>query len=141
MFFQFIFTQLVTFVDKYFFMKKPILFFAFVILTSFSIQTAQSQEKKTDNQLVEELIAKKKKFNKDFGYGFRIQLYNGYEVEAKKTRAKFRIEFPKIQTYLTYVSPEWKIQVGTYKTKLEADRALLKIKKEFDGAIVVPLGK
>ena len=91
--------------------------------------------------MINELIAKKKEFNKDFKHGYRIQLYNGFEVEAKKTEAKFRIEFPEILTYLLYRQPEWKIQVGTYKTKLEADRALLGIKKEFPEAIVVPLGK
>lgn len=100
-----------------------------------------AQEEKTENERIEEFINKKKDFNKEFGYGFRIQLYNGFEVEAKKTRAKFRIEFPEIKTYLVYRQPEWKIQVGTYKTKLEADRALLDIKKEFGNAIVVPLGK
>jgi len=107
----------------------------------FSVQTFYAQEQKTDNQLIEEFINKKKDFNKEFGYGFRIQLYNGFEVEAKKTRAKFRLEFPDIKTYLVYRQPEWKIQVGTYKTKLEADRALLEIKREFRSAIVVPLGK
>jgi hypothetical protein len=100
-----------------------------------------AQEDKTENQRIQEFIDKKKDFNKEFGYGFRIQLYNGFEVEAKKTRAKFRIEFPEIKTYLVYRQPEWKIQVGTYKTKLEADRALLEIKKDFGNAIVVPLGK
>jgi len=99
------------------------------------------QEKKSDTQLVNELITKKKDFNKEFKYGYRIQLYNGFEVEAKKTQAKFRIEFPDIRTHIVYRQPEWKIQVGTYKTKLEADRALLAIKKEFSEAIVVPLGK
>ena len=101
----------------------------------------EMQEKKSDTQLVNEFITKKKDFNKEFKYGYRIQLYNGFEVEAKKTQAKFRIEFPDIQTHIVYRQPEWKIQVGTYKTKLEADRALLAIKKEFSGAIVVPLGK
>lgn len=100
-----------------------------------------SQEQKTDNQLIEEFIEKKKEFNKEFGYGYRIQLYNGFEIEAKKTKEKFKIEFPDIKTYIVYRQPEWKIQVGTYKTKLEADRALLEIKKEFGSAIVVPLGK
>lgn len=105
---------------------------------------AFSQEKKTDNQLVEEFISKKKNFNKEFGYGFRIQLYNGFETEAKKTRAKFRIEFPEIKTYLVYRQPEWKIQIGLYKTQLEADRAIneLELKRKFGtGVIVVPLGK
>ena len=122
-------------------MKKRFPFLLFFALFFFSIHISFGQEKKTENQLIEEFIDKKKDFNKDFGYGFRIQLYNGFEVEAKTTRAKFRIEFPEIKTYLVYRQPEWKIQVGTYKTKLEADRALLEIKREFSGAIVVPLGK
>ena len=116
----------------------------FLAVSYLSIQQLEAQEQKTDNQLIEELVSKKKEFNKKFGYGFRIQLYAGFEVEAKKTRAKFRIEFPEIKTYLMYRQPEWKIQVGTYKTKLEADRALndLQLKKKFgSGVIVVPLGK
>ena len=107
----------------------------------YSFESSYAQDKKTDNQLINELVSKKKSFNKEFGYGYRIQLYNGFEVEAKKTRAKFRLDFPEIQTYLIYRQPEWKIQVGVYKTKLEADRALLTIKKKHESAIVIPLGK
>ena len=47
------------------------------------------------------------------GIGYRIQLYNGSEKRAKTIRAKFRIEFPSIETYLKYNAPEWKIQVGS----------------------------
>ena len=122
-------------------MKNRTVLFSFLLLGVLSFQASYSQEQKTDNELVTEFISKKKIFNSTFGYGFRIQLYNGFEVEAKKIRAKFRLEFPKIRTHLTYSPPEWKIQVGTYKTKLEADRALLEIKKEFSSAIVIPLGK
>lgn len=106
-----------------------------------SNQSIFAQELKADNLLIEEFIEKKKEFNKEFGYGYRIQLYNGFEVEAKKVKEKFKIDFPDIKTYVVYRQPEWKIQVGTYKTKLEADRALLEIKKDFLSAIVVPLGK
>ena len=109
-----------------------------------SFQSVYSQDQKTDNELISDLISKKKDFNKKFGYGFRIQLYNGFEVEAKKMEAKFRIEFPEIKTYLSYRQPEWIIQIGLYKTQLEADRALndLELKRKFGaGVIVVPLGK
>jgi len=54
---------------------------------------------------------------------------------------KFKIDFPEIKTYLVYRQPEWKIQVGFYKTKLEADRALLDLKRKYGSAIVIPLGK
>lgn len=99
------------------------------------------QETKTEQEYIQDLIAKKRAFNQENGYGFRIQLYNGLETESKKIKSKFEVEFPEIQTYLTYQSPEWKIQIGLYRTRLEADRALLQYKKKFSGAIVVPIGK
>jgi hypothetical protein len=40
-----------------------------------------------------------------------------------------------------YNSPEWKVQVGNYKTKLEADKDLIKFQKKITGIIVVPMGK
>lgn len=122
-------------------MKKHIFLFSFLVMGFFSLQTSYAQEQKTDNELISDFISKKRSFNKEFGYGFRIQLYNGFEVEAKKTRAKFRLDFPEIETYIVYRQPEWKIQVGVYKTKLEADRALSAIKRKYDSAIVIPLGK
>ena len=91
--------------------------------------------------MINELIEKKRSFNKEFGYGFRIQLYNGFEVEAKKLDAKFRYDFPDTKTYLLYEQPEWKIQVGYFKTRILADRFLIKLKKKYRDAIVVPLGK
>ena len=122
-------------------MKNRFVFLVFLSLFVLCSGALSAQEKKTDNQLISEFITKKRNFNQEFGYGYRIQLYNGFEVEAKKTRAKFRLDFPKVQTFLLYSQPEWKTQVGNYKTKLEADRALLDIKKKYESAIVIPLGK
>jgi len=52
-----------------------------------------------------------------------------------------KVEFPDRSSKLVYNSPEWKVQVGTYKTKLEADKDLIKFQKKFTGIIVVPMGK
>ena len=54
---------------------------------------------------------------------------------------KFESDFPDIETHIEYRQPEWKIQVGFYKTKLEADRALLSFKRKYKSAIVITLGK
>ena len=122
-------------------MKKTVIISCLFFVGFLTSQTIYSQSKKSDSTLINELISKKRSFNKEFGYGFRIQLYNGYETEAKKTETKFKINFPEIKTYLLYRQPEWKIQVGFYKTKLEADRALLDLKRKYGSAIVIPLGK
>jgi hypothetical protein len=122
-------------------MKKTVIISCLFFVGFLTSQTIYSQSKKSDSTLINELISKKRSFNKEFGYGFRIQLYNGLETEAKKTETKFKIDFPEIKTYLLYRQPEWKIQVGFYKTKLEADRALLDLKRKYGSAIVIPLGK
>jgi len=122
-------------------MKKTVIISCLFFVSFLTSQTIYSQSIKPDSVLINELISKKRSFNKEFGYGFRIQLYNGLETEAKKTETKFKIDFPEIKTYLLYRQPEWKIQVGFYKTKLEADRALLDLMRKYGSAIVIPLGK
>lgn len=109
--------------------------FLFFCVQVFS-QNSTNQSKEITN-----LIAKKRNFNKKYGYGYRIQLYNGGEQQARKMRAKFRVTFPGNKIKLVYKSPEWKVQVGDYKTKLEADRDLIKFREKFSGIIVVPMGK
>lgn len=100
-----------------------------------------SQSQNNDNEKIESLIAKKRAYNKRYGSGFRIQLYNGSETSAKQIRAKFRVLHNKVSTYLKFDSPDWKVHIGNYKTKLEADKALLLFKDDFTSAIVIPLKK
>jgi hypothetical protein len=95
---------------------------------------AQSERSKIDR-----LIEQKRDFNKNNRSStvFKIQLFNGNEKEALEIREKFEEEFPDYKTILLYRAPEWKTQVGMFKTRLEADKVLLKIRKEFPGAIVL----
>lgn len=98
-----------------------------------------AQENYTDNKEIISLIEKKRNYNKHNGSGYRIQLYNGLEKKAKSLRYRFQVEYPGVYTKMKYDQPDWKAQVGNYKTKLQADRALNKIREKFNGAIIVPL--
>ncbi len=100
-----------------------------------------AQEQNNDNEKIKSIISKKRAFNKHFGFGYRIQLYNGNERRAKSIKSRFGIEFPNVYSRLKYDTPEWKVQVGNYKTKLEADKAMVLFQKEFTGIIVIPMGK
>ena len=122
-------------------MKNSVLKVCIILVVFLTTKPSFSQSEKSDNTLINELISKKRSFNKEFSYGFRIQLYNGIETVARKTMRKFNYDFPEIKTHLIYRQPEWKIQVGFYNTILEADRALLNFKRKYKSAIVIPLGK
>lgn len=85
------------------------------------------------------VIAKKRAYNKEKEIkGFKIQIFNGSEQGAYNTRDKFSTLFPDDDIKIQFSSPEWKVQVGNYLTRLEADRELLKIKDDFPNAIVLP---
>lgn len=118
----------------------------FIVITFLTVlftanYSAFSQNKTTKSAEIKSIISKKRSFNKEFGFGYRIQLYNGNEQQARKFRARFNIEFPENSSKLVYNAPEWKVQVGLYKTKLEADKDLIKFQEKFSGIIVVPMGK
>ncbi len=97
-----------------------------------------SQYKSIENENINSLLEKKRKYNRENGIGFSIQLYNGSEIIARRIKQNFTIKFPGQRSELKYEEPDWKVKVGRYYTKLQADRALNKIREQFSGAIIIP---
>ena len=113
--------------------KLNILLFSVLTILLFNSFDGFSQ------QTINKLIEQKRAFNKTTKTitNFKIQLYNGNEQRVYTVRNNFSSAFPNIQYTISYDAPEWKIQVGNFKTRLEADRTLLLIKEQFSGAIVI----
>ena len=122
-------------------MKSTYISLLFLIVLLTTSYSGYSQNTTNKSREIESIISKKRSFNNTFGFGYRIQLYNGSEQKARKFKALFNIEFPGNFSKLVYNAPEWKVQVGNYKTKLEADKYLIKFQEKFSGIIVVPMGK
>ena len=117
-------------------MKNKTAFVSIICVLFIGIISVNGQNTTSDE--VKSLIKKKIQYNKKNGFGFRIQLDNGNETTVKTTQKKFRLEYPTIKTYILFESPEWKVQIGDYKTRLEADKVLNEIKLNFPLAIIVP---
>jgi len=79
------------------------------------------------------LLRLKKQVNRT-EVNYKIQIYNGNYAGVEKARTEFRTSFSDWTTSVKFETPNYKIWVGNFKTKLEADRALLKIKKKFNNA-------
>lgn len=122
-------------------MKNSIILFLFLAFSFLTTTVSNAQNNTNASESVRKLIAKKRAFNKKYGYGYRIQLYYGNETKARSTQSKFKVLFPLIYTKLVYNQPNWKVLVGNYKTKLEADKALMSFSEKFSGLIAIPLGK
>jgi len=71
--------------------------------------------------------------------GYRIQVYFGTQrSKANEIRALFNTHYPDIQASVSYSQPNFKVRAGDFRTRLEAQKHLIDVEKNFPGAFVVP---
>ena len=98
---------------------------------------------------IEQLLQKNKQIYYEKGgiEGFCIQIYSGdSREECQKIKYQFMKIFPEITTiYYERVSPNWKVRIGKYRTRLEAKKLQSIIRKVYPGSyiteIIVPFGE
>jgi hypothetical protein len=73
--------------------------------------------------------------------GFRIQLFsdsgNNSKNKAQSVYDEFQSRFPGIGVYLTFKSPNYKIRVGDFRTKLDAQRFLIELTADYPNAFII----
>ena len=109
-----------------------------IVLTMFTMSNILAQEgvvTVNQDREIDELLKLKKEVNRT-EYNYKIQIYNGNRTGAENARLEFRKSFSDWSTNMKYETPHYKIWVGNFKTHLEADRALLKVKKKFGNAFI-----
>ena len=114
----------------------------FLVITLFTLSSISAQEGVVtidSSQEVKSLVEKKITYNTtdNRSKNYRIQLFYGSENGAISTQNKFRSIFPNTSCSLEFDSPNWKVKVGNYKTRLIADKHLQEIIMEFGDAIVM----
>jgi hypothetical protein len=114
------------------------LFFALSQFVAFG-QSKEGEVRIQTSAHVDQMLAQKKEYNKTIEsyQGFKIQIYYGSEKKCYEVQEDFKMIYPDIATAVIFSTPQWKLQVGNYRTRLEADNAIVNIKKEYPGAIVL----
>ena len=82
---------------------------------------------------VSRLMAIKKEIHKAQS-NIKIQIYSGSRRNAEAKLMQFNLDFPEISTVMVYETPNYKIWSGDFRTQLEADRALIKVRKIYKEA-------
>lgn len=71
--------------------------------------------------------------------GFRIQIYfGGIRQKAAEVKMSFISRYPDVPAYLSYQQPNFKVRVGDYKTRYEAQKYLKEFKNYFESSFIVP---
>ena len=92
-------------------------------------------EKKNEkiDLLIEDYI-ENRKYN-----GYRIQIFSSSNnrLDAVKAKSEFLREFPEIKSYLVYQAPNYKVRVGDFLDRLEANKQLILIQETFPNAFLI----
>ncbi|MEN8123564.1 MAG: SPOR domain-containing protein [Bacteroidota bacterium] len=119
----------------------PFIYISLYLFFSYSGLAQQTSGKVTVKTTsdIDRVISKKKAFNKSIKTmdGYKIQLFFGVEKKAYEAEDEFSSLFPDIPVKIIFSSPDWKVQAGNFMNRLDADRALIDIKNDFPGAIVL----
>lgn len=72
--------------------------------------------------------------------GFRIRIYISSSPSAREesleTLLRFNRRYPYIQAYRSYTSPNFKVSVGNFRTRVDAEILLREIQEEFPDAFI-----
>ncbi len=62
-------------------------------------------------------------------YGYRVQAYFGTDrKEAYKIQAKLKQSYPDFETYISYNLPNYRIKIGDFRNRLEAEKLLSQLR-------------
>jgi len=125
-------------------MKYKVLIFS--LLFSFFTEKGLAQNAQVtlkEDPKMSQLLSLKKEMEKDnkFADGYTIQLYYGEKNRANAIIRKYRNTYTAWSAAIKYETPNYKVWVGNYNSRLEANRALLEIKKTFSDAFMLPKRK
>lgn len=117
-------------------------FVLFLLFSNFYSLFAQ-EIRLTQDPKIEQLLAEKRKVNASITINnqFKIQIYNGSSEESKKILIQFKKENKNYDATIVFSTPIYKVWIGNFKTRIEAERNLNILKKKYPSAIIIKPNK
>ena len=114
----------------------------FFILSSFLCLSSRAQDGKTNVSVdpkIDQLLKEKRKLNTGLflNEAYKIQIFYGNSEESKKKLQEFKREFKDLDGTIIFNSPNYKVWIGNFKTRIEVERAMLDIKKKYPTALII----
>jgi len=118
-------------------LSKTYIYLSIIIfLTSLNISAQEGTVTINQDREIEELLEIKKSIETTSNR-YKIQIYSGLSRSAAElARSEFNENYSDWPTSIEFETPNFKIWVGDFRNRLDADRALIRIKKTFINAFI-----
>jgi uncharacterized protein YxjI len=97
----------------------------------------------TQDVKFEQILNDKRKINSSITVNdrYKIQIYNGESETAKKTLTDFRKDYKNFDGTIVFSTPTYKVWIGNFKSRIEAERNLAEVKKKYTNAFLIKPNK
>jgi hypothetical protein len=119
--------------------KKYILSLLFVGLSTHYSNAQDQNVTVNQDPKFEQLLNEKRKINTSLtvNESYKIQVFTGSSENAKKTLNEFRQEFSDIDATIVFNTPNYKVWVGSFRTRIEAEKTLVNIKDRYKNVLLI----
>ena len=92
---------------------------------------------------VEQLLNEKRKSNTSLSINtrYKIQIFSGNSELAKKSLNEFKLENKNTEATIIFQTPNYKVWVGNYRTRMEAERNLMEFQKKYKNILLIKPSK
>ena len=121
-------------------------FVLYLVLFYFQSFYSYSQNSKTASNIDEKidvLLNEKRKYNPAIiaNDRYKIQIFSGESEKAKKIVQTFKQEYKDIDVTIVFNTPNYKVWVGNFRSRIEAERNLIMIRKKYKTTLLIKPNK
>ena len=114
--------------------------FSSLLLIISTISNVQGQSATlTQDSKFEQLLNEKRKINSAIiiNERYKIQVFSGNSEGAKKTLADCKQDFRELDGTIIFNTPNYKVWIGNFKSRIEAERYIIEIKKKYPNYLLI----
>lgn len=112
---------------------------ALLTICSFNLAAQEAKINIQQNPKFEQLLNEKRKINSSIAVNerYKTQVFSGVSEKAKKTLSDCKQNFTDLDGTIVFNTPNYKVWIGNFRNRIEAERNLVEIKKIYPNAFLI----
>lgn len=118
---------------------NKLLFILTLFICSYKVAAQDSKINIHQDPKFEQLLNEKRKINASIAVNelYKIQVFSGNSEKAKSTLNDCKQNFSNLDGTIVFNTPNYKVWIGNFRNRIDAERNLLEIKKVYENAFLI----
>ena len=123
--------------------KRSFYNIAFLLFLSLNCFSQETKTSISQDSRFEQLLNEKRKINSSITINnrFKIQIFTGESETSKKALTDFRKDNKNVDATIVFSTPIYKVWIGSYSTRIDAEKKLKELRKKYPIAFLVKPNK